>query len=92
MAGNVGQTIFVSFQDVTELTVTGIPFTGWKITVPAPGFLPKFVPVMVIGVVAPTSSVEGVMVLMVGSAGPVSYTHLRAHETVLDLVCRLLGN
>ena len=23
-------------------------------------------------------------------AAPVSYTHLRAHETVLDLVCRLL--
>ena len=23
-------------------------------------------------------------------AVPVSYTHLRAHETVLDLVCRLL--
>ena len=23
-------------------------------------------------------------------AGPVSYTHLRAHETVLALVCRLL--
>ena len=23
-------------------------------------------------------------------ATPVSYTHLRAHETVLDLVCRLL--
>ena len=22
--------------------------------------------------------------------GPVSYTHLRAHETVLELVCRLL--
>ena len=22
--------------------------------------------------------------------GPVSYTHLRAHETVLDIVCRLL--
>ena len=25
-----------------------------------------------------------------GVSGPVSYTHLRAHETVLDLVCRLL--
>ena len=25
-----------------------------------------------------------------GSSHPVSYTHLRAHETVLDLVCRLL--
>ena len=24
------------------------------------------------------------------NVGPVSYTHLRAHETVLDLVCRLL--
>src|SRR5665811_1772602 len=24
------------------------------------------------------------------ASGPVSYTHLRAHETVLDLVCRLL--
>ena len=24
------------------------------------------------------------------SIEPVSYTHLRAHETVLDLVCRLL--
>eukprot|EP00657_Telonema_sp_P-1_P011963 TRINITY_DN7872_c0_g1_i1.p1 TRINITY_DN7872_c0_g1~~TRINITY_DN7872_c0_g1_i1.p1 ORF type:complete len:103 (+),score=24.20 TRINITY_DN7872_c0_g1_i1:127-435(+) len=29
--------------------------------------------------------------LQAGSAAiPVSYTHLRAHETVLDLVCRLL--
>ena len=26
----------------------------------------------------------------VGNTLPVSYTHLRAHETVLDLVCRLL--
>src|SRR5664280_3306727 len=26
----------------------------------------------------------------VGQLAPVSYTHLRAHETVLDLVCRLL--
>ena len=25
-----------------------------------------------------------------GNYDPVSYTHLRAHETVLDLVCRLL--
>src|SRR5665811_2089704 len=27
---------------------------------------------------------------VVADVGPVSYTHLRAHETVLDLVCRLL--
>ena len=27
---------------------------------------------------------------MVATVGSVSYTHLRAHETVLDLVCRLL--
>ena len=29
------------------------------------------------------------LVLEIG-VDPVSYTHLRAHETVLDLVCRLL--
>ena len=28
--------------------------------------------------------------LTVSASIPVSYTHLRAHETVLDLVCRLL--
>ena len=27
---------------------------------------------------------------IVNNPTPVSYTHLRAHETVLDLVCRLL--
>ena len=30
------------------------------------------------------------VVRAVGPVAPVSYTHLRAHETVLDLVCRLL--
>ena len=29
-------------------------------------------------------------VIVVPTLAPVSYTHLRAHETVLDLVCRLL--
>ena len=33
-------------------------------------------------------------IMLMGTMGqeftPVSYTHLRAHETVLDLVCRLL--
>ena len=33
--------------------------------------------------------VDGFLTLGRGEA-PVSYTHLRAHETVLDLVCRLL--
>ena len=28
--------------------------------------------------------------LLLWNRKPVSYTHLRAHETVLDLVCRLL--
>ena len=29
-------------------------------------------------------------IAIVDASFPVSYTHLRAHETVLDLVCRLL--
>ena len=36
----------------------------------------------------PTGS--GKTVSMYTGLGTVSYTHLRAHETVLDLVCRLL--
>ena len=32
----------------------------------------------------------GIQWLLDHGAEPVSYTHLRAHETVLDLVCRLL--
>ena len=35
------------------------------------------------------SAVAGFVVVL-GAALAVSYTHLRAHETVLDLVCRLL--
>jgi len=33
---------------------------------------------------------RGALGQMFGKGGTVSYTHLRAHETVLDLVCRLL--
>ena len=39
------------------------------------------------------ATVEQIGIWMSGlwdGADPVSYTHLRAHETVLDLVCRLL--
>ena len=37
------------------------------------------------GTTGPVSMFSGSL-----SPGAVSYTHLRAHETVLDLVCRLL--
>ena len=33
---------------------------------------------------------KGITVFLNDGIGTVSYTHLRAHETVLDLVCRLL--
>ena len=33
---------------------------------------------------------EGWTLPVASASGPVSYTHLRAHETVLELVCRLL--
>ena len=33
---------------------------------------------------------DHVVLVKVASTAAVSYTHLRAHETVLDLVCRLL--
>ena len=36
------------------------------------------------------AAVAALVAAKVSGGGPVSYTHLRAHETVLDLVCRLL--
>ena len=36
------------------------------------------------------SQEEGIETDTAAAIIPVSYTHLRAHETVLDLVCRLL--
>ena len=39
---------------------------------------------------APALACGNTVVLKPAETTPVSYTHLRAHETVLDLVCRLL--
>src|SRR5664280_566648 len=41
-------------------------------------------------VIPPPARAAGSPVPSRSSASAVSYTHLRAHETVLDLVCRLL--
>ena len=38
----------------------------------------------------PTDALVRTVAACVCGSDPVSYTHLRAHETVLDLVCRLL--
>ena len=43
-----------------------------------------------IGLAAPFAFLGGGYPGTGGTCGAVSYTHLRAHETVLDLVCRLL--
>ena len=44
-----------------------------------------------VAVFGPKKEVDRQLAMMYLQQGmPVSYTHLRAHETVLDLVCRLL--
>ena len=47
-----------------------------------------FFPALVLGIFWRRANRAGASAGML--AGPVSYTHLRAHETVLDLVCRPL--
>ena len=47
-------------------------------------------PVAVVPVQIAADLGAGIAHAGVGVFVPVSYTHLRAHETVLDLVCRLL--
>ena len=47
----------------------------------------------VVSRVLESKDLERTMAILRGAGAgivPVSYTHLRAHETVLDLVCRLL--
>ena len=39
---------------------------------------------------ATITTIHGFAQQVIGTLGSVSYTHLRAHETVLVLVCRLL--
>ena len=54
---------------------------------------PRIGPAAVVGVahrVARTTEVDGLSARQLDDHDAVSYTHLRAHETVLDLVCRLL--
>ena len=43
-----------------------------------------------LGIVTLISVFMGAVITIQTVYNPVSYTHLRAHETVLDLVCRLL--
>ena len=49
-------------------------------------------PITISGTITITRAVGHVSAVSMSAdiAGTVSYTHLRAHETVLDLVCRLL--
>ena len=41
-------------------------------------------------IIANVNSFEAIVGMIINGMGHVSYKHLRAHETVLDLVCRLL--
>ena len=45
---------------------------------------------LALGGTGKTPMMELVLRILKGTEQTVSYTHLRAHETVLDLVCRLL--
>src|SRR5664280_3358137 len=47
---------------------------------------------ILLGLTGAWFTIAWVVEILLGVTGlaPVSYTHLRAHETVLDLVCRLL--
>ena len=45
---------------------------------------------MLVLILSGLSIAIGVIALLIGSLGPVSYKHLRAHETLMNLVCRLL--
>ena len=47
-------------------------------------------PGAIVGIIGPNGAGKTTLFRMIVGQEPVSYTHLRAHETVLDLECRLL--
>ena len=65
------------------MTSTTPPEPGATRELPVP-------PVRIVSAAAPLSWIARGWRDFVRTPVPVSYTHLRAHETVLDLVCRLL--
>ena len=66
---------------ITGALLNVIPYIGGVVAIALP---------MIIAFVTKDSYSYSILVLIIYVIIPVSYTHLRAHETVLDLVCRLL--
>ena len=92
MAVLLGSTAFDSFsqskafRNFVDRNAAAVPFlgdTGGGSVLRTAGLL-LFVVVVGVSFTVAARATGGV------TAAPVSYTHLRAHETVLDLVCRLL--
>ena len=54
------------------------------------GMVYVLLPYMVLTLFAAMKAIDPSLMRAARGLGAVSYTHLRAHETVLDLVCRLL--
>ena len=84
--------IFLDMQDLGSVKsgdIYQLLETGEKILHPANRALIGY-RVTDLGTAEITEVTPSVAVAVVTDAKPVSYTHLRAHETVLDLVCRLL--
>ena len=72
-------------------TLPYLPLVWWQWRLfTSPTFNPGFDFVPLPRVFAILLAAFGRGMRAVPTIGPVSYTHLRAHETVLDLVCRLL--
>src|SRR5665811_1616308 len=76
--------------DAGPLPVGRTPSTTWRTSAPSPPTVRTCVPSVPVPRSRRVSGVrDGARRTMPRRAGSVSYTHLRAHETVLDLVCRL---
>src|SRR5665811_1352358 len=73
-------------------TAIGLAFAGWRpvVEIQFDGFVYPGYDQIVSQVAKFHFRSKGKLPMPIVIRIPVSYTHLRAHETVLDLVCRLL--
>ena len=82
---------FEAKSTIVTIPSTADPGTPLELEAADPGAWGNGIHVQVFHTSAASAAVQAIVTNVVANdTVPVSYTHLRAHETVLDLVCRLL--
>src|SRR5665811_1283981 len=80
----------IAYGDIPNAALPSYDTPTISVTATLPGASPETMASSVATQLERQFSIISSLSVISSTSTPVSYTHLRAHETVLDLVCRLL--